>query len=197
MPERFPKTPEDTRRTRRTWTGGALVLALVLSLRAFAGTECAAVWGDGRALVDVTVRDLVGRDFERLLKLGLAGNLRLDVTLFRVRAFWLDEAKGRSRHTFSLSYSKKTGHYSLGERPVADPSVLALPRFSVSVEGNPDQARYRVEVHARLQVVTPDGLQQVVSWGSDDSAPGPILAALAEGLVREESAHCNVEPKKP
>jgi hypothetical protein len=172
-------------------------LTLLAPALSRAGVQCVATLGEHRVLVDVTLKDVVGRDLERLIKLGLPGKFRLQVELFRERSFWLDEPQAKSEHTLALTYAKVASRYLLGERSYADLKALVFPRFSLPLTEAP-RGRYRVEIRARLQIVTPESLKEVTAWTSEEgsSVPRPLLAALAEGLVHEESGECETPVTK-
>jgi hypothetical protein len=67
--------------------GLAVALVAAPVARAAAGVHCRVERAGERAVVAVTLADVLDPDLRRLVELGLAGRLQVEVTLHRRRAF--------------------------------------------------------------------------------------------------------------
>src|SRR5690349_4473094 len=106
----------------------ALLAAAVAPARA--DVRCAAVRRGDRVLLDVRLERLFDRELLRLVRLGLAGRLRVRATLFRRRDYWFDDERA-ARTIESVVTFAPPGRFLLdGEREV-DPGAIELPRLSL------------------------------------------------------------------
>src|SRR5437016_2562131 len=80
----------------RQWSALAAIVLLVSGGAALADEDgaplvtCRALLAHGRALVDVAAEHLFPEEQARLIKLGLVGRVRMEVTLLRRQPFWFD-----------------------------------------------------------------------------------------------------------
>jgi hypothetical protein len=168
--------------------------------------KCRAVVAGGRALVDVELSKFVDVRLARLVKLGLAGHIRLEVTLLRARPFWFDEAQDQAKTEAVLTWDRASREFLLDRaREVEDPVTLTLERVSLRPpDGIEEDGRYRIEVKAALRVVTPQSLGKVAAWlagkGRDEDETNDLsrvlLDALAEDLARSASCTCEAIPAR-
>ena len=82
---------------RREWRATAAIIALGLGLSGSAAladgpaATCSATSAGGRVLIDVELERFLDPDLLKLVRLGLEGNLQLELVLLRTRPFWFDE----------------------------------------------------------------------------------------------------------
>jgi hypothetical protein len=128
---------------------------------------------------------LVAPELERLMRLGLAGRLELELRLLRQRPLWFSERVEATRLTQVLAYTKPEG-WALDGRPlVTGPGTLELERVAWVLEEEPEAgATFRVEVGVRLQVVTPASLGKVATWLTQGQKTEAERSALTTGLLR-------------
>jgi len=147
---------------------------------------------------------LVAPELERLMRLGLAGKLEVELTLLRRRPLWFSEQVDTARLTQVLAYPAKTGGWRLDGRPLASPGTLELERVAWVLEEEPEaEASFVVEVGVRLQVVTTASLGKVATWltqGEKTDAQRSaltrgLLRTVAEDLTRRAEGHCTVQPR--
>ncbi|WP_309894208.1 hypothetical protein [Archangium sp.] len=197
--------PDTSARRRRL--GAALVAALgLLAPRARAEEEpratCSATRQGRRVVVRPEALTLVAPELERLMRLGLAGRLELELRLLRQRPLWFSERVEATSLTQVLAYTKPEG-WALDGRPLATgPGTLELERVAWVLEEEPEAgATFRVEVGVRLQVVTPASLGKVATWltqGQKTEAERSalttgLLRTVAEDLTRGAEGHCTVQ----
>lgn len=183
----------------RTWWPVA-VLCLLAPVRAHAeapAARCSARLAGGRALVDVELLHFLDPELARVVRLGVEGRLRVEVTLVRERALWFDAPAATQVTELYLRWSKASGRYVLGSwRELEDPGTLALERLSLRPGAPPAPGeRYRVDVRAHLQVITAGSLGQVASWIAERKNGAPpvsetVLSAIASDLARQASCAC-------
>ncbi|MGZ3460795.1 MAG: hypothetical protein ACXU86_20090 [Archangium sp.] len=194
--------------TRRS-IGAALVAVLcLLASRARAEeaprVACSATRVGRRVVVKPEAFALVAPELERLMRLGLAGRLEVELTLLRRRPLWFSEQVDTAKLTQVLAYSAKAGGWLLDGRPLeVRPGMLELERVAWTLEKEPEaEAAFVVEVGVRLQVVTAASLGRVAQWltqGEKTEAERSALAqsllrTVAEDLTRGAEGRCPVQP---
>ena len=198
--------PDTSARRRRL--GAALVAALgLLAPRARAEepsrATCSATRLGRRVVVRPEALALVAPELERLMRLGLAGRLELELRLLRQRPLWFSERMEATSLTQVLAYTKPEG-WALDGRPLATgPGTLELERVAWMLEEEPEAgATFLVEVGVRLQVVTASSLGKVAQWltrGEKTEAERSaltrgLLRTVAEDLTRGAEGRCTVQP---
>jgi hypothetical protein len=176
-------------------TAGAVLAALSLAATAQAEPRagCTAQLTARRVLVDPTLEQLFDAEQLRLVRLGLVGQVHLEVTLVRHHPLWFDEHLETRAVDFSLRWSREEVRYLLDGQPV-DPSHLSLERL-VLHPGADTEGELEVEETARLQVVTSASLGTVAGWmvaGERGPATRTVLDVLANDLVRTTTGRCAV-----
>ncbi len=192
-------------RKKGEWTQAVAILATACTLAA--GTalaadppsaSCRALLAQDRALVDIQLSRFIDPRLAKLIRLGLAGRIQLELVLYRQRPFWFDEAQERTTRETVLRYHPDPGGFLLdGDREVEDPLRLSLARIALRpVDGLEEGGLYQVEVKVSLRVVTPQSLGKVAAWlaghgrqGEDDVSQ-TLLQAVAEDLARTAHARC-------
>ncbi|HYH99177.1 hypothetical protein [Hyalangium sp.] len=184
--------------------GAALVAAMgFLAPGAWADeprAQCTATLSGRRVVVRPEAQAFVTQELDRLLRLGLAGRLEVELTLLRRRKLWFDEQVDSARLTQVLSFSK--GEYLLDGRalPSGTP-VLALERTAWTLKEPPESNEsFVVQLNVRLQVVTAASLSKVASWltqgeSAEDersTVTRNLLRTVAEDLTRDASGRCDV-----
>jgi hypothetical protein len=165
-------------------------------------TRCTATLTGRRVVVRPEAHAFLTPELDRLLRLGLAGRLEVELTLLRRRKLWLDAPVDRTRLTQVLSFAQ--GEYLLDGRPLPSGAMaLELERAAWTLEEPPEpQASFRVQVKVRLQVVTASSLGKVASWLTQGESTQDersavtrnLLLTVAEDLSRSASAHCEITP---
>jgi hypothetical protein len=166
---------------------------------------CTAARTGRRVLVRPEVSTLVAPELERLMRLGLAGRLELELELLRLRPLWFSERVEGTRLTQVLVYEKEEG-WVMDGRPLKEGlGVLELERVAWMLETAPEAAAaFRVEVRVRLQVVTADSLGKVASWLTQgqrteqerSALTQGLLRTVAEDLTRRAQGRCDVQPAR-
>ena len=160
--------------------------------------SCAAERAGDRAEARVLLSELFDGELLHLVRLGLRGQIRLEVTLYRRRRFWFDERRALEVRDVVVTWSREEGRYLLDGRLIDDPGVLTIAPVALRSMGQGD---HYLEVRARLEVVTVQSLGQMATWlvkGNDrgDEEPSPLgkglVSYVAAGLVRTASARCRV-----
>jgi hypothetical protein len=145
---------------------------------------------------------LVAPELERLMRLGLAGRLEVELRLLRDRPLWFSEQMEATRLTQVLAYSAKQGGWVLDGRPLAAAGMLELERVAWVLEEEPEAAAaFTVQVGVRLQVVTTTSLGKVATWltqGEKTEAERSaltrrLLRTVAEDLTRGAEGRCAVQ----
>lgn len=198
-----------SRSARRPWMVLALLAAFLSGGTAFADgprtplARCSALLASGRTLVDVAVEHLFSEDLVRLVRLGLTGRVRVEVTLLRRQPFWFDAVVLEERRELTVSAVAAVGGLVLdGTRELREVDRVQLDRLALrprpAVE--PEEVRrYRVEVKVHFQVITAASLREVAQWiaSGGEQEQGAVskrlLEAVANDLTREASASCDVE----
>jgi hypothetical protein len=163
-------------------------------------TRCAVTLTGRRVVVRPEAYAFLTPELDRLLRLGLAGRLELELTLLRRRSFWFDEPVDTTTLTQVLSFTK--GEYLLDGRPLSSSTAtLELERAAWTLEDPPEPgATFRVRVEVRLQVVTADSLGKVASWltkgestqDERSAVTSNLLLSVAEDLTRSASGDCEI-----
>ncbi|MFL5349292.1 MAG: DUF4390 domain-containing protein [Hyalangium sp.] len=164
--------------------------------------QCTATLSGRRVVVRPEAQALLTAELERLLRLGLAGRLEVELTLLRRRKLWFDEQVDSARLTQVLSFSQ--GAYLLDGRPLSSgAAALELERTAWTLEQPPEPGEsFVVQLSVRLQVVTASSLGKVASWltqgpsAEDERSPVTrnLLLTVAEDLTRRASGRCEVSP---
>lgn len=165
-------------------------------------TTCAATLSGRRVMVRSEAFDFVSPELDRLVRLGMAGKMEVELTLWQRNTVWFDARVDTARLTQVLAYSK--GAYLLDGRPLpAGPSSLTLERVAWTLEQRPEPgARYEVRISVRLHVVTTASLGRVAAWltqgnqadgeGGESLTGTVLLRSVAEDLARGANARCDV-----
>ncbi len=162
---------------------------------------CTATLSGRRVMVRPEAFDVVSPELDRLVRLGMAGKLEVELTLWRRNAIWFDARVDVTRLTQVLAFAN--GTYLLDGRPLSEgPSPMPLERVAWTLEERPGPgARFEVRVTVRLQVVTAASLGRVAAWltqgrqapGEEGSTlTGTVLRSVAEDLSRGASGRCDV-----
>lgn len=180
-------------RGTRTSTRKGLAAALVAAVGLFAPlaraeeprVTCSASRVGRRVVVRPEALALVAPELERLMKLGLAGRLEVELTLLRRRPLWFSERVDATKLTQVLAYSAKDGGWRLDGRPLPSPGTLELERVAWTLEEEPEaETAFVVEVEVRLQVVTAASLGKVAKWLTQGDKAEEARSALTSGLLR-------------
>ncbi|AKQ68855.1 hypothetical protein A176_005767 [Myxococcus hansupus] len=164
-------------------------------------TTCTASLSGRRVMVRPEAFDFVSLELDRLVRLGMAGKLEVELTLWRKNAIWFDARVDTTRLTQVLAFGG--GLYLLDQRPLPDgASSMPLERVAWTLAERPTaDARFEVRVSVRLQVVTAASLGRVAAWLTQGKpAPveegstltGTVLRSVAEDLSRSASGRCDV-----
>jgi hypothetical protein len=186
--------------------GAALVAAMgLLAPGAWADEPralCTATLGGRRVVVRPEAQSFLTPELDRLLRLGLAGRLEVELTLLRRRKLWFDEQVDSAKLTQVLSFLK--GEYLLDGRPLpSGPPVLELERTAWTLKEPPESGdAFVVQVNVRLQVVTAASLGKVATWltqgqSAEDERSAVsrnLLRTVADDLTRGASGRCDVSP---
>jgi hypothetical protein len=182
-----------------------LLLAAALSFAtgsALAGpsARCHAMQQGRRTLATVEVKQFFDRELLRLIRLGLAGKMRVTLVLIRRRALWFDDEVMDVVRVVAVTWDKQRRIYLLDGNPVEPAALDALTLDRVSLgrrEANTAGSHY-VEVNVQLEVVTASSLLAAGRWlsgksdGGDDVIATQLARAVAADLTRSESASCDV-----
>jgi hypothetical protein len=186
---------------------GAALIAVVglLAPRAHAdepGARCTATLTGRRVVVRPEAHAFLTEDLDRLLRLGLAGRLEVELTLLRRRKLWFDARVDSAQLTQVLSFNR--GEYLLDGRSLpSGATTLELERTAWTLEEAPEPSdTLVVQVNVRLQVVTAASLGKVASWLTQsqpaDAEESPltrnVLRSVAEDLTRSAVGRCAVSP---
>jgi hypothetical protein len=165
--------------------------------RADPAAACAAERAGDRAEGRVVLTELFDAELLHLVRLGLQGQIRLEVSLYRRRRFWFDERRALEVRDAVVTWNRDERRYLLDGRSIDDPATLTISPLSLRSLGKGD---HYLEVTARLEVVTAKSLGQMATWlvrGNDREEPSPLgrglVSYVAAGLVRTASARCRVE----
>jgi len=192
--------------TQARGLGAALIAAVgLLAPRAHAdepGARCTATLTGRRVVVRPEAQAFLTEDLDRLLRLGLAGRLEVELTLLRRRKLWFDARVDSAQLTQVLSFTR--GEYLLDGRPLSSGAVtLELERTAWTLQQAPEPGdALVVQVNVRLQVVTAASLGKVASWltqGQPEEAEASpvtrnLLRSVAEDLTRSAVGRCSVSP---
>jgi hypothetical protein len=183
----------------------SLALALSIALFGAAGVaraesptvRCQGRVSRDRAVLRLEVERLLDPELTRLVRLGLRGRLRVEMTLFRRRRLWFDERVGKVERTLAVSFTR--GKVVIDGARVEGGKVMLEPLALWLTEAAEPDARYGIDAEARLEVVTAESLGRVADWiaGGEGSRPGAVsknlLAGLASDLERRAQGGCAVE----
>ncbi|WP_224361105.1 DUF4390 domain-containing protein [Hyalangium versicolor] len=187
----------------------AALLAVAGLLAPEAGAEearaqCTATLSGRRVVVRPEAHAFLTSELDRLLRLGLAGKLEVELTLLRRRKLWFDDQVDSARLTQVLSYTQ--GTYLLDGRPLlSGATALELERTAWTLEQPPESGdTFVVRLSVRLQVVTASSLGKVASWLTQGSSAENerstvtrnLLRTVAEDLTRSGSGRCDVSPAR-
>lgn len=184
--------------------GAALLAAVGLAVpRAHADeprARCTATLTGRRVVVRPEAHTFLTPELDRLLRLGLAGRLEVELTLLRRRKLWFDARVDSAQLTQVLSFTR--GGYLLDGRPLSsEATTLELERVAWTLEEAPESGdALVVQVNVRLQVVTAASLGKVASWltqgppAEAESSPVTrnLLRSVAEDLTRTATGRCDV-----
>ena len=194
--------------TRGRWRLLATLTASVGLLPSVARADearatCTATLSGRRVVVRPEARAFVSPELDRLVRLGMAGKLEVELTLLRRRALWFDARMDGAQVTQVLAFTR--AGYLLDGRPLADGvATLELERVAWTLDDRPEPGeRFVVQVEVRLQVVTAASLGRVATWLTQGASPGTepedrsaltgtLLRSVAEDLARGASASCDV-----
>lgn len=195
-----------TRTSTRKGLAAALVAAVGLCAPLARAEEpprvtCSASRVGRRVVVRPEALALVAPELERLMKLGLAGRLEVELTLLRRRPLWFSERVDTTKLTQVLAYSTKDEGWRLDGRPLASPETLQLERVAWTLEEEPEaETAFVVEVDVRLQVVTAASLGKVTKWltqgdkeAERSALTSGLLRTVADDLTRGAEGRCAVQ----
>lgn len=162
---------------------------------------CTASLSGRRVVARAEALAFVSPELDRLVRLGMAGKLEVELTLWKRRSLWFDARVDGTRLTQVLAFTR--GGYVLDGRPLPEGSgTMESERVAWTLDARPEaEERFVVQVEVRLHVVTAASLGRVASWltqDKDDKAEersgltGTLLRSVAEDLSRSASGRCDV-----
>lgn len=162
---------------------------------------CTATLSGRRVLARAEALAFVSPELDRLVRLGMAGKLEVELTLWRRRSLWFDARVDGARLTQVLAFTR--GEYVLDGRPLAEgPGMMESERVAWTLDERPEAAdRFVVQVEVRLHVVTAVSLGRVASWLTQEKdanaeersgLTSTLLRSVAEDLSRSASGRCEV-----
>jgi hypothetical protein len=174
------------------------VLLVPLEARADPSASCTAERAGDRADGRAVLSGLFDADLLHLVRLGLQGQIRVEVTLYRRRRFWFDERRALEVRDAVVTWNREENRYFLDGRAIDDPATLTIAPLSFRGLG---KGEHYLEISARLEVVTAKSLGQMARWlvqgderGEEPSRLGRgLVSYVAAGLVRTAAARCRVE----
>ncbi|RKH40120.1 hypothetical protein [Corallococcus sicarius] len=168
-----------------------------------ARATCTATLSGRRVVVRPEARAFVSPELDRLVRLGMAGKLEVQLTLWRRRPLWFDARLDGAQLTQVLAFTR--AGYLLDGRPLAEGvATLELERVAWTLEDRPEPGdRFVVQVEVRLQVVTAASLGRVAAWLTQGTPAGTepdgrsgltatLLRSVAEDLAQGATARCEV-----
>ncbi len=166
---------------------GAALVATMGLLAPWARAEepratCTATRVGRRVLVRPEASALLSPELERLMRLGLAGRLELELTLRQRRPLWFSAQVEETKLTQVLAYSAQEEGWVLDGRPV-EPGTLELERVAWVMDEEPTST-LEVRVRVRLQVVTATSLEKVATWLTQGGSTARERSALTSTLLR-------------
>lgn len=183
------------------WVAAAGLLAPLARAEEEPRASCSATLSGRRVVARPEAFAFVSPELDRLVRLGMAGRLEVEVTLFRRRALWFDTRVDGARLTQVLAFTP--GGYVLDGEPLPEgPGTLELERVAWTLDERPEAGdRFVVQVVVKLHVVTAASLGRVASWLTQEkNAQGEersgftrtVLRSVAEDLSRGASGRCEV-----
>lgn len=157
----------------------------------------------GRALIDISVQDLIDPELARLIQLGLGGKVRVEIILWQGRPFWFDKNLYSDSRNLNLTWSPSDEVLILGDTPIGNREFINLDPVSLRIsEDVSARASLYFEVSLHLEVVTMDSLTKLAHWmvGREEKeknraiVPTTILQAIAHDLSRDVRTHCTIGP---
>jgi hypothetical protein len=168
--------------------------------------SCNARLAGRRVIVNATLLGFFDPELLRLVRLGLAGRLEVEVALQRRRFLMLSESLASHRFQALLSHDEKSQEFRIDGRGVgAELQSLTLDRVTLNLRGAPEPG-HSVRVSARLEVVTATSLLQLARFfgGRErDKAAEPeegssvsrlLVKSLLQDLARSATGTCELEP---
>ncbi|MFP2930532.1 hypothetical protein ACLESO_36100 [Pyxidicoccus sp. 3LG] len=163
--------------------------------------SCTATLSGRRVVARPEAFSFVSPELDRLVRLGMAGRVEVEVTLWKRHSFWFDERVDGAKVTQVLAFTR--AGYVLDGRPLSGaPGALELERVAWTLGERPEaEERFVVQVEVRLHVVTAASLGRVASWLTQEKSTageersgltGTVLRSVAEDLSRGASARCEV-----
>ncbi len=190
--------------------GRASTLALGLCLSVLPATSvraggaaaaCQARRAGDRVIASVELRELVDAEMQRLLQLGMKGQLRVEASLVRRRLGLFEQTVGAAVVQAELAASPGgRGLLVNGRSPAQAGGPITLDRVVVRLSGNerPDEA-LTLRLTVRLRVVTVASLSKLTAWVTDSSEEDAssslvtraLLTAVANDLTRTVECSCS------
>ena len=162
---------------------------------------CTATLSARRVMVRPEAFHVISPDLDRLVRLGMAGRVEVEVTLWKRRSLWFDARVEGTRLTQVLAFTR-AGYVLDGRALSGGPGALELERVAWTLEERPGaEDRFVVQVEVRLHVVTAASLGRVASWLTQEknasgeersSLTSTVLRSVAEDLSRGASGRCEV-----
>ncbi|WP_163996344.1 hypothetical protein [Pyxidicoccus caerfyrddinensis] len=188
------------RRLGAAWVAAAGLLAPMARAEE-PRAACTATLSGRRVVVRPEAFAFISPELDRLVRLGMAGRVEVEVTLWKRRAMWFNARVDEARLTQVLAFTR--GGYVLDGRSLPEgPGTLELERVAWTLEERPGaEDRFVVQVEVRLHVVTAASLGRVASWltqeknareGEGSSLTSTVLRSVAEDLSRGASGRCDV-----
>src|SRR5262245_188718 len=195
---------------RSCCAAAALLLVLPSAARAAArdppSASCSARLAGRRVIVNATLAGFFDPELLRLVRLGLAGRLEVEVALQRKRFLMFSESLASHRYQAMLSYDEKSQEFRIDGRGVGDELLsLTLDRVTLNPRGAPPEGEHSVRVSARLEVVTASSLLQLARFfgaRERDKAAEPeegsgmsrlLVKSLLQDLARSATGTCELE----
>ena len=190
----------------------ATALLLALAAPATAATReppsasCSARLAGRRVIVNAALAGLFDPELLRLVRLGLAGRLEVEIALQRKRLLMFSEALASERYQATLSYDETSQEFRIDGRGVgAELLSLTLDRVTLTLRAPPPEGPHSVRVTARLEVVTASSLLQLARFfggrekdkpADEGEAPGLsslLVKSLLQDLARSATGSCALE----
>jgi hypothetical protein len=185
--------------------GAALVAAAGLlappALAQEARAACTATLTGRRVVARPEALGFLSPELDRLVRLGMAGRLEVELTLWRRRSLWFDSRVDGTRLTQVLAFTRE-GYLLDGRSPAGGPEALELERVAWTLDAAPEAGdAWWVQVEVKLHVVTAASLGRVAAWLTQGEKPtdeqrstltGTLLRSVAEDLSRAASGRCDV-----
>jgi len=144
--------------------------------------SCTAVRSGRAVAVHAQLDDLIPGELLRLISLGLAGNLHVELDLVRRRPLWFSSRLTRQTLDLVITRDARGDGFLLdNEVRLPDPTRLRLPRILLPVDEDP--AGLEAQIRVQLRVITPGSLGKMATWVAGGGGKQEERSALSAGLL--------------